>query len=95
MPDELLSISVKHDLTPDEREREKKLRQDVKIQNASNPEKNSKFVVWGPPWERTVCKLEKRGDRWVPARNANQNPQTPELGENGTRTAEPAPRPSL
>ena len=78
VPDELLSISVKHDLTGEERKKEKKLRMTVKEKNAQNQEKNVKFVVTGPPWERHMGTMEKRGTRWVFLRNS----QTREVLEN-------------
>ena len=75
VPDELLSISVKHDLTIDERKREKELRAVVKEKNDTNQEKNIKFALMGPPWERHIGIMQKRGDRWVPVRNSQNREQ--------------------
>ena len=70
VPDELLSISVKHDLTVEERKQEKELRKRVKSLNANNPSKNSKHVIMEPPWERHIGMLQKKGNSWVPVRNS-------------------------
>ena len=95
VPDELLSISVKHDLTPDEREKEKVLRKQIKEKNTANQEKNSKWVIMGPPWERSMCQLVKRGGHWVPTRNADQNQRIPEREESLPQTEDGLPPVSL
>ena len=63
VPEELLSISVKHDLTVEERKKEKQLRLTVKENNDKNQEKNLKFVIMGPPWGRYMGTLQKKGSR--------------------------------
>ena len=70
VPEELLSISVKHDLTVEERKKEKQLRLTVKENNDKNQEKNLKFVIMGPPWGRYMGTLQKKGSRWVPLRTS-------------------------
>ena len=52
-------ISVAHDMTPDEREANKKKIQEAKDRNAGNQSENFKFVVRGPPWERRIVKIPK------------------------------------
>jgi TolB-like protein len=60
------NISVKHDMTPDEREKEKVLRSKTKEMNEVCEEKNVKYVVRGPPWEREITKMLRKGNRLVP-----------------------------
>ena len=67
VPEEFSGLSVKHDMTPAEREAEKELRRKVKGMNEENQQKNIKFVIRGPPWEREVVRMEIRGKRLVPA----------------------------
>ena len=52
-------ISVAHDMTPAEREVNKKKIQEAKDKNAGNQSENFTFVVRVPPWERRIVKIPK------------------------------------
>ena len=52
-------LSVAHDMTPTEREENKKKIQEAKDRNMEHSSENFKFVVRGPPWERRVVKIPK------------------------------------
>ena len=67
VPDDFADISVKHDMTPSERETEKALRKQAREKTTEQREKNVKFVVRGPPWERMIVKMIVHGKRLVPA----------------------------
>ena len=60
------SMSVKHDMTQDERKQEKELREEAKRMNDTS--ENFLFVVRGLPWERQIIKIKRR------------DPQIPENG---------------
>ena len=62
-PSEFNNISIKHDMTPDERSREKQLFLKAKVLNndRSNSSKNKFCVVRGPVWDRKIVKMEKKG----------------------------------
>ena len=57
VPDEIKNINVKHDLTPEEREIDKKLRQQAREMNSAKEDLNSKYNVTGSPWERKITKV--------------------------------------
>ena len=57
VPDEIKNINVKHDMTPEEREIDKKLRQQAREMNSAKEDLNSKYKVTGPPWERKITKV--------------------------------------
>ena len=61
-PSEFNNISIKHDMTPDERSREKELYLKAKDLNndSSNPSKNEFYVVSGPVQDRKIVKVKKR-----------------------------------
>ena len=65
MPD--FSVAPSHDMTPSERETEKALRKQAGEKTTEQQEKNVKFVVRGPPWERMIVKMIVHGKRLVPA----------------------------
>ena len=67
VPDDFADISVKHDMTPSERETEKALRKQAREKTTEQQEKNVEFVVRGPPWERVIVKMIVHGKRLVPA----------------------------
>ena len=52
------TMSVKHDMTPAEREQEKKLRDEVSKKNLDHP--NYVHLVREPPWNRHIIKVKKR-----------------------------------
>lgn len=54
------NISVKNDMTPQERERDKILRKEAKEKNEVNTEENFVYLVRGPPWQRVVTKVRKK-----------------------------------
>ena len=64
-PSEFNNISIKHDMTPDERSREKELYLKAKDLNndSSNPSKNEFYVARGPVWDRKMVKVMKRENR--------------------------------
>ena len=59
-PDEMKQISVKHDMTPSEREHDKGLHNQALEMNEVNEDLNIKFKVMGPPWERKISKVNVR-----------------------------------
>ena len=72
-PSEFNNISIKHDMTPDERSREKELYLKAKDLNneSSNPSKNEFYVVRGPVWDRKIVKVKKRENRITNMENNN------------------------
>ena len=65
-PEYLSRVSIKHDMTPDERIVDKGLQADARQKNEQNQDLNIRYVVRGPPWERKVVtvkiKRRKEGD---------------------------------
>ena len=57
VPDNISCIRVKHDMTPEEREREKMLQLEAKQKNEARTDLNFRHVVRGPPWERAVVEV--------------------------------------
>ena len=53
-------ISVKQDMTREEREKEKKLREEAKNLNNSNKDQNIIYLVRGETWNRRVEKVKRR-----------------------------------
>ena len=53
-------ISVKHDMTKQEREQEKILQSEARLKNEENEDPKFKFKVIGLPWERRLSKVKKR-----------------------------------
>ena len=81
-PDELKRISVKHDMTPSEREHDKELRNRAREMNEVNEDLNIKFKVTGPPWERKISKIN--------VRNHSQRRQIQPQGESQAKEQEEA-----
>ena len=59
-PDEMKRISVKHDMTPSEREHDKELYNQAREMSEVYEDLNIKFKVTGPPWERKISKINVR-----------------------------------
>ena len=57
-PEELKVLSISHDYTPEEREENKRLREEAKEKEASDPE--HKYIIRGPPWNREIIKVSKK-----------------------------------
>ena len=57
-PDNLKALSISHDFTPEEREENKRLREEAKAKETSDPE--HKYVIRGPPWNREIIKVTKK-----------------------------------
>ena len=53
-------ISVRNDMSKEEREEERKLREDVKRRNEASLDPNSIWILKGPPWDRKVERVPKR-----------------------------------
>lgn len=53
-------VSVKHDMTKEEREHEKNLRTEAKRLQEEDKTGNFMFVVRGMPWEQQVRKIKLR-----------------------------------
>jgi len=53
-------ISVRHDMTRDEREEDKSLRVEAKEKNETNQDHNVFYIVRGEPGDRRVVKVKKR-----------------------------------
>ena len=66
VPEDMANIAVKHDMTPAEREADRDLRKQAKEKTVQLNQKNIKFVVRGPPWEREIVKMELKGKRLIP-----------------------------
>ena len=62
-PSEFNKISIKHDMMPNERSKEKELYLKAKDLNndSSNSSKNKFYVVTGPVWDRQILKVKKKG----------------------------------
>ena len=62
-PSEFNRISIKHDMMPNERSKEKELYLKAKNLNndSSNSSKNKFYVVIGPVWDRKILKVNKKG----------------------------------
>ncbi len=58
-PDKYKSVSVQNDLTPKQRENEKKLREEAKKKEVE-ASGEAKFKVRGPPWARRIIKIEAK-----------------------------------
>ena len=60
-PSEFKNISVKYDMTPEEREHEKSLRKEASAKNLieNTPAKNYRYVVRGPPWNLRIISRQK------------------------------------
>ena len=56
----LNKISVKHDMTKQEREQDKKPEGEARSHNDRNSDPTYKFVVTGLPWDRKIIKVRKR-----------------------------------
>ena len=54
-------ISIRQDMTRTERKADKKLQNEAKSKNEETPEGNFIFQVRGPPWDRKVVKIRKKG----------------------------------
>lgn len=63
VPEYFTDISVKHDMTPAERENEKELRREVREKNESREDLNLKYKIAGPPWDRKIITVEVREPR--------------------------------
>ena len=65
--------SIKHDMMPDERSKEKELYFKAKDLNndSSNPSKNEIYVVRGPVCDRKIVKRKKRGNQITNIENNN------------------------
>lgn len=68
-------VSVKHDMTKEERDHEKELRTEAKRLNNENKNSNFQYVVRGMPWERQVRKIKTR--------TLDTNKETEEVLEEG------------
>ena len=66
VPEDTANIAVKHDMIPAEREADRELRKQAKEKTVQLNQKNIKFVVRGPPWEREIIKMELKGKRLIP-----------------------------
>ena len=58
-------ISVKDDMTKQEREVDKKLQDEAKISNQRDPDSDFLFQVRGLPWKRKMVKVRKRVEERV------------------------------
>ena len=72
-PSEFNNISIKHDMTPDERSREKGLYLKAKYLNneSRNPSKNEFYVVRGSVWKRKIVEVKKRENRITNMESSN------------------------
>ena len=61
------TISVKHDMTPEERQEESKLKLRAIELNNQNIESDTIHVVRGKPWERKIVKITKLFNKKIPA----------------------------
>ena len=61
------SISIKHDMTPEERQEESKLKLRAIELNNQNIESDTIHVVRGKPWERKIVKITKLFNKTIPA----------------------------
>ncbi len=53
-------VSVKHDMTRQEREEEKKLREEARQKNEEENDPNFHYLVRGLPWDRKITKVKKK-----------------------------------
>ena len=53
-------ISVKADMTREEREAEKKLREEAKVKNGENKAPNIIYLIRKETWDRKIAKITKR-----------------------------------
>lgn len=53
-------VAVTHDMTKEEREREKELREEAKEKNAEEMGQGNFYVIRGRPWNRYLLKLKRR-----------------------------------
>ncbi len=58
----LRKISVRHDLTKEQRDEEKKLREEAKKMEAEDKSGEFDYRIRGPPWERRIAKMKKRSN---------------------------------
>ena len=56
--DKFRTMSVKHDMTQEEREHDKKLRNEAKEKQEKDKNGNFLYVVRGMPWERHIQKIK-------------------------------------
>ena len=61
-PTNLKNVSIKYDMTPGERSKERQLHPKTKLNNEiQNDDSKSRFyVVWGPIWDRKIVKAIKQ-----------------------------------
>ena len=60
IPEYLQKVSVKHDFTPEERERDRDCQHEAKEKNERNLDLTKIYVVRGPPWERKVVAVTRK-----------------------------------
>ncbi len=59
-PESLKKISVHHDLTKNQREDEKKLREQAKKMESEDESGEYNYRIRGTPWARRIVKMKKK-----------------------------------